>query len=346
MEPVRRRRRGAAFLLTAAARRSRLSPTAHQLVLTALDSTDDGRVDYDRLLVAQEVGPPRTVRAGEWFPAEVRGAGGRAGSWCKVMSLAPDLSAAEIYVGAISEADVFPEAFRRDVDARAGFWPGRADYREFGPDSGHVEDYAAQSERLTAYLADAAAAAVARTDWDLLFLYFSEVDAVEHHFLLTDPRQRGYTPERAARFAAIIDESFASADSVVARLEQSLTPRDALFVTADHGMTPLRLELYPNEILRERGFAKRASRESVDPSSSAAALASSGLAHVYINPSAPAGTLDEVERLFKEFTVAGESPWDRVVRRADAAELTLDAPESGDLILLSKPGIGVKIRRR
>ncbi len=261
------------------------------------------------------------------------------------MSLAPDLSAAEIYVGAISEADVFPEGFRRDVDARAGFWPGRADYREFGPDSGRVEDYVAQSERLTAFLADAAAAAVSRSDWDLLFLYFSEVDAVEHHFLLVDPRQRSYMPQRAARFAAIIDDAFASADSVIARLKRSLTPRDALFVTSDHGMTPLRLEVYPGEILRERGFVTTGSRDStIDPSSSAVAFATSGLAHVYVNPRAPAGTLDEVERLLIGFAVAGESPWDRIVRRAAAGELTLDAPESGDLILLSKPGIGVSMR--
>jgi hypothetical protein len=322
----------------------RFPPTAHTLTVTAIDSTDDGRVNYDRLVVRPEVGAERTVRAGDWFPAEVRGANGRAGSWCKLISLAPDLSSAVIYVGAISEADVFPKEFRRDVDARAGFWPGRADYRQFGPDSGDPEDYVAQSERLTTFLADAAMAAAERSDWDLLFLYFSEVDAIEHHFLLVDPRQRGFTPERAARFASLIDGAFASADSVVARIERALTPRDALFVTADHGMTPLRLEVYPDEILREAGFVKAAGRDSFDPSSDVVAPATSGLAHVYVNPAAPPDTLDRVERLFSAFRVAGESPWDRIVRRAAAGDLTLDAPESGDLILLSKPGIALSAR--
>ena len=319
----------------------RFPPTAHTLDATAIDSTDDGRVNYDRLVVRPEVGPERTVRAGDWFPAEVRGAKGRAGSWCKLISLAPDLSTTVIYVGAISEADVYPDEFRRVVDARAGFWPGRADYRQFGPDSESADDYVAQSERLTRFLAEAAMAAAERSDWDLLFLYFSEVDAIEHHFLLVEPRQRGFTPERAARFASLIDGAFASADGVVARIRGALTPRDALFVTADHGMTPLRLEVYPDEILREAGFLTATGRESFDPSSAVVAPATSGLAHVYVNSSAPPGTLDRVERLLSDFRVAGQSPWDRIARRAAAGDLTLDAPESGDLILLSKPGIAL-----
>jgi hypothetical protein len=109
-------------------------------------------------------------------------------------------------------------------------------------------------------------------------------------------------------------------------------------------MTPLRLEVYPDEILREGGFVKPTGRESIDPTSDAVALATSGLAHVYVNPSAPPGTLDRVERLLADFRVAGESPWDRIARRAAAGELTLDAPESGDLILLTKPGIGLSAR--
>ena len=47
---------------------------------------------------------------------------------------------------------------------------------------------------------------------------------------------------------------------------------------------------------------------------SVVAPATSGLAHVYVNPSAPPGTLDRLERLLSGFQVAGESPWDRIVR--------------------------------
>ncbi len=137
-------------------------PTAHRLVVRVFDSTDDGVVNYDRLRVEPEVGPTSLVSSGEWFAAEVRGDKGRAGAWCKILSLAPDLSRVEIYVGGISETDAYPAEFRRDIDARAGFWPGRADYAAFGPSSERAETYREQSDRLTAFLAAAATVAEER----------------------------------------------------------------------------------------------------------------------------------------------------------------------------------------
>ncbi len=69
-----------------------------------------------------------------------------------------------------------------------------------------------------------------------------------------------------------------------------------------------------------------------------------GVAHVYVNHAAAAGTLEEAERLLSEFRVGGESSWDRVVLRGQAGALALDAPESGDLILLAKPGFHLSMR--
>ncbi len=122
-----------------------------------------------------------------------------------------------------------------------------------------------------------------------------------------------------------------------------LTPRDAIFVTSDHGMTPLWTELYPDEILREGGLVTPGPG-GIDPSSRTAAMATSGVAHVYVNPTAAAGTLEEAERLLSQFRVGGETPWDRVVRREQAGSIALDAPESGDLILLAKPGYHLSMR--
>lgn len=329
------------------ARRTVISfpPTAHRLDLVALDSTDDGRVDYDRLMVLSgSWHEAQIVSAGQWFPVEVPGVSGRAGAWCKVLSIAPDLSRVEIYVGGISEASAYPDEFRRAVDERAGFWPGRADYVAFGPNAEHAEIYLEQSDRLTDFLLRVALAAAERSDWDLLFVYFSEVDAVEHHFLLVDPRQEAYTKERSVRFAGFIDHAYAEADGALARIERVLTPRDALFVTSDHGMTPLRAEVYPNEILRRAGLVRLAADGSFDPASPVVALATSGIAHVYVNPGAPPGTLDRAERELARFRLGDESPWDRVVHRENAGPLTLDAPESGDLILLAKPGIGLSAK--
>ena len=321
-------------------------PTAHRAAIVALDSTNDGRLDYDSLRVQPEVGAAVIVHPGETFPVEVRGKSGRAGSWCKLLSIAADLSKTEVYCGGLWESDVFPEEFRREVDRKAGFWPGRADYNVFGPHSEHPEVYLEQSDRLTEFLTKADLAALARPDWDLLLLYQSEVDAVEHHFLLADPKQEEYTPERAARFAGFIDHAYADADRAISRFLALLTPRDYLFVTSDHGMTPLHTEIYPPELLVENGFTKLGKDRNFDPSSTAVAMVSSGAAHVYVNPTAPAGTLDSVEKLLSAFRVRGESPWDVVVRREAAGDLALDAPESGDLILLAKPGYHLSMSLR
>jgi predicted AlkP superfamily pyrophosphatase or phosphodiesterase len=319
-------------------------PTPHRVRIVALDSTNDGKRNYDRLRVEPEVGAGSTVGVGGWFAFPVRGRSGLAGAWCKLIALAPDLSEAEIYLGGIWETDAYPEDFRTALDQRAGFWPGRADHALFGVRSLHPEIYQEQSDRLTDFLTRTHLVAVERPDWDLLFLYYSEVDAVEHEFLLVDPRQAGYTAERAARFAAFIDHAYAAADAAVDRIERALTSRDAIFVTSDHGMTPIWNEIYVDEILRQEGYLRMARDGTFDPGSAAVAMASSGIAHVYINPAAPPGTAAKVEQVFKDFRIDGESPWDRVVSRTDAGDLGLDAPESGDLIVLAKPGTHLSMR--
>ncbi len=319
--------------------------SSHAVGFVALDSTDDGRVNYDRLRVEPEVGAPAEVRPGDWFPAEVRADGGRVGAWCKLLRLEPDLSSAEIYLGALGANAAYPQAFRREIDERLGFWPGTPDEARFGSRTERPEIFLEQADRIADFMTRAALLAIERPDWDLLLLYQPHVDEVSHEFFLADPRQAAYTPERAARFAGFVEASYALADRSLDRIERALSPRDAVFVTSDHGMVPLLTAVYPNEILRQAGLLRLTSDEKIDPGSAAAAITTSGVANVYLNAAAaPPGALSSIEKLFREFRVEGESPWDRVVRRENAGDLGLDAPESGDLILLARPGISVSMR--
>jgi len=320
--------------------------TAHSVTFAALDSTDDGRVNYDPLRVVPEAGAPLEVAPGDWFPVEVRGEEGRTGAWCKLLSLAPDLSKAEIYIGGLYRNAAYPEELRRSLDERIGFWPGPPNDRVFGAGSAHPEVYLEQAERFSDFLTAADLYAVARSDWDLLLLYQPEVDSVEHEFLLADPRQEGFSPERSERFQGFIDRIYATADRELDRIERALTPEDSLFVVSDHGMTPVWTDIALNEILRQGGFVRRNAEGRVDASSSAMTTLHSGIAHIYINARAPAGTLEGIEKLLSGFQVDGESPWDRIVLRAEARPLGLDAPESGDLIVLTKPGIVLSARSR
>jgi hypothetical protein len=68
------------------------------------------------------------------------------------------------------------------------------------------------------------------------------------------------------------------------------------------------------------------------------AIVEGAIAHVYVNGSADPALLEQIETALKDLKVRGESPWERIVKRSEAGSLGLDAPESGDVIVLARPG--------
>lgn len=323
---------------------ARLSGTAHRVRFVAIDERDDGVESYDALTVETDSGAARKVRSGEWFPVEVRDSAGRTGAWCKVFALASDLSSAEIYVGGLNRNSGYPEQFRREVDDRLGFWPGAPDKIAFGASSERPEAFLEQADRMAGFLSRAEKLALERRDWDLLLLYHPEVDQVSHELLLQDPAQPGFSPDRSRRLLALVEGAYELADRALAAVYERLSTSDSLFVTSDHGMFPTRATLYPNAVLRAAGLLT-VSKGKADSSSRAFAAAGGGIAHVYANPqSRDPALLPGLERLFREFRVAGHSPWERILRRDQAGDEGLAAPESGDLILLAEPGYLVSPR--
>ncbi|HEY6066041.1 MAG TPA: alkaline phosphatase family protein, partial [Thermoanaerobaculia bacterium] len=280
----------------------------------------------------------REIRVGEWFPVEVANPEGRTGAWCRLIALAPDLSESKIYLGPLSHATGYPREWVRTLDETLGFWPGTPDSAAFGADSGEPELFLEQADRLVDYLTRAALLAVARSDWDLLLIYQPEVDETGHEFLLVDPRQPRYTPERSARFLGFVEKSYALADRSLDAIERALRRNDSLFVTGDHGMTAIWAEISIIDILREAGLVRLNADRKVSASSPLLPVPTSGIVHIYRNPSAGSDALDRAEQVVRDFRVGGESPFDRIVRREDAGDLGLKAAESGDLIVLARPG--------
>jgi predicted AlkP superfamily pyrophosphatase or phosphodiesterase len=315
-----------------------MGASGHSLTLTAVDATDDQTVNYDHLRVESETGAVQDVRSGEWFPLEVRSAESRTGAWCRLMALAPDLSKVEVYVGPLGHNTGYPKEFVREVDEKFGFWPGAGDRETFGVGSEHPELYVEQVERLAAFATRVQVWAASRQDWDLLLCYQSEVDSLSHEFLLVDPGQPGFTWERASRYADIVDHAYAIADGALDALDRALSPADSIFVTSDHGMTPIWTEIFPNELLRRAGLVRLDARGRIDPSSRAVAIVEGAIAHVYVNGSADPALLEQIETALKDLKVRGESPWERILKRSEAGSLGLDAPESGDVIALARPG--------
>ncbi|MFN2385356.1 MAG: alkaline phosphatase family protein [Thermoanaerobaculia bacterium] len=320
----------------------RFAPMAHAVSLTALDATDDRQINYDLLQVEAPDGRSRQVRAGDWFGAELPSAEGRTGAWCKLLVLAPDLSRAEVYLGGLHRSLGYPAEFLRRLDEEIGFWPGPPDSDAFGARSARPEVFLEQADRLADFITRAQLLALARSDWDLMLMYNAVSDETGHEFLLADPRQRDYTPERSRVFQSYVDRGYELADRSLRAIDAALDPADSLFVTSDHGMTPLWRQVYPNEVLRTAGLVVVNAENEIAPESRAFAVTSSGITHVYVNPSADASVvLPAAEKALRDFRVNGESPWELVVTRDEAGPVGLRAPESGDLILLAHPGIGV-----
>jgi predicted AlkP superfamily pyrophosphatase or phosphodiesterase len=320
----------------------RFAPLAYVLALTALDATDDRQINYDRLQVEGPDGRVRQVRAGDWFEAEIPAWEGRTGAWCKLLVLAPDLSRVEVYLGGLHRNTGYPDEFVRRLDREIGFWPGPPDSGAFGARSARPEVFLEQADRLADFITRAELLALARDDWDLMLLYNSISDETGHEFLLADPRQRDYTPERSRLFQSYVDRGYELADRSLRAIDAALDSSDTLFVTSDHGMTPLWRQVYPNEALRAAGLVVVDAKNEISPRSRAFAVASSAITHVYVQPSSdPGDVLPAAEKALRDLRVDGESPWELVVTRDEAGPIGLRAPESGDLILLARPGIGV-----
>ncbi len=179
----------------------------------AIDTTDDGVVNYDTLVffdAGQPIpaGPfrhpstgPAYVRPHKSAPFFFEGSGEVVGAAYYLVNLAPDLSQVRF---ARYGANFIPRntAVLDDVDDtndHVGFWAPQDDYRIPERLSAGFSNFADtdledifddQVKTFIAYQTRLALRAIDQhPDADLVMLYFEEPDGSSHQFLLTDPRQ-------------------------------------------------------------------------------------------------------------------------------------------------------------
>jgi predicted AlkP superfamily pyrophosphatase or phosphodiesterase len=180
----------------------------------ALDTTDDGAVNYDTLVVFDgtvgvPAGPfstpstgPAYVRAGgPSGPFFFEGSGNEVGTAFFVSHLAPDLAAVR---GARYAANFIPRnapviAVVDDVNDHVGFWRPQPDFRiperlspgfTAFPDLELEAMYLDQVATFTRYQTQVALRAIAQNpDADLVMIYLEQPDGSGHQFTLTDKRQ-------------------------------------------------------------------------------------------------------------------------------------------------------------
>jgi len=186
----------------------------------AVDRTDDGKDDYDGLVVAAAGKAPGGGAAGARGPGDVANLlqsevlgqgqwaqlvfpdrGGRSASWVKVVALDPGLENVQVYLTGSYRADVYPPDFANDLAETNLYWPGPPDDRRLaaawrGQPGIDVQTWTEQAERFAAYFGGALRVAAARNDWDLMLGYMPVIDEAGHALLLADSRQEGDSAAR------------------------------------------------------------------------------------------------------------------------------------------------------
>jgi predicted AlkP superfamily phosphohydrolase/phosphomutase len=331
------------------------------LVFAAVDGKDDGRAAYDEVVVLSRAGEVvAKARPGEWFDvAETRASDGedrdvlfaRRG---KLVALSPDLSKVTVYLTPATRNIAVPEDYRRTLDRRAGVWPVPPDLQFLQGSHPDTASFVEQASQLARHLVAAWDVARARGDWDLLLAYQPIVDEAEHELLLTDPRQPGYSKERAEQCAAALKQVIAIADSAAARYLQFAGDGDVVFVS-DHGMRPSLRGFLFREALRRKGWIKTVKdargRTALAPDSPVDAVhAGGGTGFVYVNRSLPGMTPERVLEIASEIAEDlrarrdpdGAPLFSYVLSNAEAKPLGLDADNAGDLVVITTPGTGLR----
>lgn len=329
-------------------------PGAQTFNFLAVDSTDDGQADYDRLALVPPAGgvAPVPLTPGRWaeLPCAVGGQEGAplraAVCTVKLLELAPDLGRTRIYFGGVYPLRAYPADFATALAFQRLYWPGPPDGESLddtwrGRPGIDLDTWVEQADRFTRFFGDSLIAAASRSDWDLLMGYMPVIDEAGHQLSLSDPRQPGFSPERRAAFDAARRRVWQAVDRELARLLRVLDlKKTVIVVVSDHGMAPVHTQVDPNVLLRGEGLlAADAEGKILAEGTAAYAVPAGGLTHVYIAPGQET-LLPRLRDLFTGWTVGGERPVERVFTRQEAAAVHLDHPDSGDLILFLNEGYG------
>jgi len=237
-----------------------------------------------------------------------------------------------------------------------------------------LDTWTEQAVRFAAFFGGAMRVAAAREDWDLMLGYIPVIDEAGHSLLLADAHQAGYSAARRDELARARRKVWQAVDHELRLLMAAVDlGRTTVLVVSDHGMAPVHTVVDLNAWLRERGLLASPGAGAAAAAGaggiSAYVIGNGGMAHLYLAAAAPGGagaappggaggdrrsqggagaeasdTAARQRRLLdlRDQLLAWRSgddvPIERVLTRQEAADLGLDHPNSGDLILFANEG--------
>jgi hypothetical protein len=262
-----------------------------EIRVAALDTTNDGVVNYDTLVIFEKTrgiqagpfqlpatGPAYVKLGGRSAPFFFESSGNKVGAAYFVSALAPDLSTVHL---ARYGANFIPRnapviADVDDINTHVGFWRPQADFRiperlgtpSFNtfPDIELEAIYEDQVRTFVRYQTRIAERAIHKNrDADLVMVYIEQPDGSGHQFTLTDRRQAtdprnpgsiGDNQDQAkiARYDSYLKFAYRTADRAVKRIADAAGQHANVFVVSDHGMAPFHTAVSLTNILRNAGI--------------------------------------------------------------------------------------------
>jgi predicted AlkP superfamily pyrophosphatase or phosphodiesterase len=326
------------------------------------------------LAAIQSLRQSQPLRAGEWAEMSLPEQGGRSLCWVKILSLDANLETVRVYFSGTYPSTAYPQDFAGDLVESNLTWPGIPDderllagwKEEPGNDQWiDVDTWVEQADRLAAYLGGAMRVAIERGDWHLMLGYIPVLDAAGHRLLLADPHQAGYSEARRDDYARARLKVWRAVDRELRLLLATVDlGRTTVVVVSDHGMAPAHTAIDLNALLRERGWLAAPPAGGGEPADHGAAgsgpggagafaVGNGGMAHIYLAVPAASGApgagspaevaarrqlLGNVRDDLLAWRVGDDTPIERVLNQQEAAELGLENPNSGDLLVFAREG--------
>ena len=307
---------------------------------------------------------------GQWAEMIFPDRGGRSACWVKVLALDPALGEVRLYFTGTYRLQAYPADYAKDLAESNLFWPGPPDDRRLaaawhGQPGIDLDTWTEQAARFAAFFGGAMRrGATARDDWDLMLGTIPVIDEAGHSLLLADSHQAGYSAARRDELARARRKVWQAVDHELRLLMAALDlGRTTVVVVSDHGMAPVHTVVDLNALLRERGWlaspgaptagaGREMGRAGAGDGIAAYVLGDGGMAHLYISqaPPAPAKAaaapdaaarqrqLLELRDQLLAWRSGDDTPIERVLTRQEAADLGLDHPNSGDLLLFANEG--------
>ncbi|MBM7694188.1 putative AlkP superfamily phosphohydrolase/phosphomutase [Peribacillus deserti] len=262
----------------------------HMIHILALDSTNDHKQNYESYIISED----KQVDAGDsftkgkkWGSLVLKVTDSKtAGFWFKIRSNNTDLTdSIPMYRTAVTSGLIEgPKGFAHEIKSRFGFFPAQDDNASLEKGWITRKEYQEISSRFVMWITDVSLYIKHKHNPDLVMFYGPQIDHEQHKYLLTDPRQPGYSKEKSKAYSKYIEWSYRLADKVAGKTMNSLKENDHLLIVSDHGMEPAHSTLEPNKLLKDAGLLKVDKNNQIDyKKSKAYAVPSSSIAHVYIN---------------------------------------------------------------